>query len=41
MWENDGLTPGEKMTYRRAMKGGNSLGGRTSVGGGGGMMGKK
>jgi len=41
MWENDGLTPGEKMTYRRAMKGGNSWGGRTSIGGGGGMMGKK
>jgi hypothetical protein len=41
MWENDGLTPGEKMTYRRAMKGGRSSVGGGTGGGGGGMMGKK
>lgn len=45
MWENDGLTLGEKMTYRRAMKeesdSGNGLRGRNSISSGSGMMGKK
>jgi len=43
MWENDGLTLGEKMTYRRAMKeesdAGSSSRGKYYLGCGGGKMG--